>query len=464
MKRFYIIVLLPTILFGQLQFLRFFADYASFYSSDTNAYLEIYVSVYQGNLRYMQNEKGEQVASFENHVNIIRDDSVYYSYSHKYKNTTRDTSIVSKYNQIVDIFKLELPYGDYEARVTITDKNSQLSGEYILDISTIRPGENIFLSDIELCSQIKRDTAETMYFKNNLQVMPNPGRVCDILNPLLYFYVELSNLPYSALEPRHYEFEYFITNSEGDTLRRKKPSVKKIFGPSLAEVGGMNVMALKKDTYFLNLKLTSLYDNETVKSRRKFYVYKPSKDDSVKKGTDELPDISEVYTDFSKDDLVEEFNQAKYIAIPQEIKVFNNLTDEPGMKKFLTEFWRRKDASRGNAPGQLRTNYLNRVAYANEFFRSMGVPGWKTDRGRILLMYGEASEYERNPSTMNTLPYMVWQYYDLEGGVYFIFADLNGFGDYELVHSTYRKELQDPNWQSRVQKGSGSTLDGDIYR
>ncbi|HQJ47156.1 MAG TPA: GWxTD domain-containing protein, partial [Ignavibacteriaceae bacterium] len=94
--------------------------------------------------------------------------------------------------------------------------------------------------------------------------------------------------------------------------------------------------------------------------------------------------------------------------------------------------------------------YLQRVALSNERFTSMGKPGWKTDRGRVYLLYGEPTEIERYPNQLETRPYEIWQYTDIEGGVFFIFGDLTGFSDYTLINSTKRGELRDDNWARRI--------------
>jgi hypothetical protein len=66
------------------------------------------------------------------------------------------------------------------------------------------------------------------------------------------------------------------------------------------------------------------------------------------------------------------------------------------------------------------------------------------------MTYGEPSEIERFPNETESKPYEIWYYHELEGGVKFVFADLSGYSDYQLVHSTMRGELQDENWQSRI--------------
>ena len=68
------------------------------------------------------------------------------------------------------------------------------------------------------------------------------------------------------------------------------------------------------------------------------------------------------------------------------------------------------------------------------------------------MTYGRPSDIERNYMTINTKPYEIWEYHELEGGVIFVFADLRGFGEYELVHSTYSRELHQENWENIIQR------------
>jgi GWxTD domain-containing protein len=455
MKKLFIFIILPVLLQAQFQFIPMSADFASFYSTDSTAYLEIYASIFQGNLRYVQNEDSVYSASFNSNLELKSEDKVVKELSHGYQNSTRDTASVLKFNQFVDIFKIEVPYGKYKATMQIIDNNANLKGEYVLDVETIKPDEKVFLSDIELCSHVSRDTSQNMFYKNQLKVVPNPRKIFDILQPMLYYYVELNNLPYDSDTKNYYEFEYYITDKDGAVIKAKPAVKKEIFGDMLVEVGAFNVMALAQDTYFINTKLKDLSTGQETTSRRMFYVYKPGKKQQI--ASESAPvDVSEVYADFTKEDLENEFQMAKYIAIREEEKVFKNLENAEAMKKFLTEFWRSRDYSQNKPVGTSRQEYLRHVEYANTNFRSMGKPGWKSDRGRVLLLYGEPDEYERFPSSMNALPYIVWIYHNLEGGQQFIFSDLDGFGEYQLIHSTYRKELQNPDWQSMI-KSTGSS-------
>jgi hypothetical protein len=95
--------------------------------------------------------------------------------------------------------------------------------------------------------------------------------------------------------------------------------------------------------------------------------------------------------------------------------------------------------------------YLHRITVANQRYTAMGREGWRSDRGRTLVLYAEPDEIERVPSSDQSKPYEIWHFYAIENGVDFVFVDRSGFGDYILVHSTKRGELRDDSWQRYLQ-------------
>ena len=92
-----------------------------------------------------------------------------------------------------------------------------------------------------------------------------------------------------------------------------------------------------------------------------------------------------------------------------------------------------------------------RKSQANKNFKADYIEGWKTDRGRIYIVYGKSDDIERHPFESSTRAYEIWKYDNIQGGVIFVFVDLsNQSGDYTLVHSTARNELSDEDWQRRL--------------
>jgi hypothetical protein len=76
----------------------------------------------------------------------------------------------------------------------------------------------------------------------------------------------------------------------------------------------------------------------------------------------------------------------------------------------------------------------------------MGREGYRSDRGRVYIVYGAPDDVERHPNEVDSKPYEIWSFHNIQGGVIFVFVQRNQGGDYDLVHSTHRNELHDENW------------------
>ena len=149
------------------------------------------------------------------------------------------------------------------------------------------------------------------------------------------------------------------------------------------------------------------------------------------------------YKDLPESVLDDMFDQACYVASPSEINVYKVLNSLESKRQFLYRFWKTLDKER---PGW-QEEYYDRVTHADQQWSSGSTPGWKTDRGRVYILYGEPSRYDRRPVGPNENPYEVWYYDNIEGGVEFDFVDITGFGEYRLVNSTKRGEISYPNWE-----------------
>jgi GWxTD domain-containing protein len=100
-----------------------------------------------------------------------------------------------------------------------------------------------------------------------------------------------------------------------------------------------------------------------------------------------------------------------WIIAPEERAAFLNLSTDEERDEFIRQFWQRRDAG---APGgdNVRAEHYRRLAYANQHFAA-GVPGWKTDRGRIYITYGPPNSIEAHPLGI-AQPYEVWHYREIK--------------------------------------------------
>jgi GWxTD domain-containing protein len=119
-------------------------------------------------------------------------------------------------------------------------------------------------------------------------------------------------------------------------------------------------------------------------------------------------------------------------------------------RRFLLDFWKRRDATPNTPVNETRQLYYDGVAYADKTFGEKGrasVPGWKTDRGRVYVKNGSPDEQLDRVQAGRSVPYQVWRYRRGRDR-YYIFADRsNGIGLYQLVHSNDVRETGVPNWR-----------------
>jgi len=133
------------------------------------------------------------------------------------------------------------------------------------------------------------------------------------------------------------------------------------------------------------------------------------------------------------DDLDMAIEQVKYIASSKDIKKIKKASPKEKKEKFV-RFWNKLDPTPGTEENELMNEYYRRVRYANEHFSGF-MEGWKTDMGMIFILFGPPNDIERHPFELDSKPYEVWYYYEINRT--FIFIDETGFGDYRLTEPYY---------------------------
>jgi GWxTD domain-containing protein len=167
-----------------------------------------------------------------------------------------------------------------------------------------------------------------------------------------------------------------------------------------------------------------------------------------------------------------------WIITDEERKIFDSLKTDDEREQFIEGFWYRRDPDPDTDVNEYREEYYQRIAYANEHFAS-GIPGWKTDRGRIYIMFGKADEIESHPSggsydrpawegggSTSTYPFEIWRYRYIDGvgsDVEIEFVDPTGSGEYRIARSPDEKDalLYTPNAGLTLSEQLGLTTKAD---
>jgi GWxTD domain-containing protein len=126
-----------------------------------------------------------------------------------------------------------------------------------------------------------------------------------------------------------------------------------------------------------------------------------------------------------------------WIMTPKEREVFQRLSTDEQRDRFIELFWKMRDPTPGTPENEYRDEMERRFAYVNQRFRFGGVPGWKTDRGRVYMVLGPPKSIERFDMDLDIYPTEVWYYYGegrpgLPAHFAMVFYKPRGVGDYKL--------------------------------
>lgn len=131
----------------------------------------------------------------------------------------------------------------------------------------------------------------------------------------------------------------------------------------------------------------------------------------------------------------EKVEQLQYVARGDEWRELRNAEGEE-LERLFKKFWDLRDPTPGTPANELYDEYYKRIQISNTQFRSSRRDGWRSDRGRIFVIYGPPDSIEKtDPFRTNFSGYEVWYYEELKRR--FIFYDEYGFGDYRLISDNY---------------------------
>src|SRR5579871_6761752 len=144
-----------------------------------------------------------------------------------------------------------------------------------------------------------------------------------------------------------------------------------------------------------------------------------------------------------------------YIITDEERAAFKRLQTDEEREQFIEQFWLRCDPTPDTVENEFKEEHYRRIQYANDHFAS-GIPGWKTDRGRIYIVFGPPDERDEHPSggtyerppeegggETTTYPFEDWRYRYIEGignNIMIEFVDPTMTGEYRMTMDPSEKD------------------------
>jgi GWxTD domain-containing protein len=445
-----LLTFLPSTIISDTQ-LNFEYDYCVFKNDDTSSFVEFYYSFLQNELTFVKTSDGYELDGLIN-LQIVSNETGKEIFNQSFKTPmiVADTSGYNKNSSLMGQLNFILKKGTYRLVIKASDFNDSLKVFNAQDnISIDNFPAGISSSSLQLSTMITKSSNESdVFYKNSLEVIPNPSRIFGKNLSDVYYYVEFYNLSKASVSDG-YSVVKIIKDLNNNQVKSGRTEYK-LTGGSRIEYGHFNISDLATGNYYFEVLLQDSKNNALLEQKNKFWIYNTIDTNSTVLTTDDKYLLSE-YKIYTQKQIDDEIEQISYIISDQFRNQLNNTTDLEGKRILLFNFWDKYDPNKSTTVNEFKVSYFEKIKYANKNFGSAFMLGWKTDRGRIYSVYGKPDEIERFPFGANEKAHEIWKYNMIEGGVEFVFVDLTNNGDnYQLVHSTKKDELSDEKWRDRL--------------
>jgi GWxTD domain-containing protein len=397
---------------------RFDFDFAAFRSdgSPDVVRVEIYYKIFNDGLQYFKQDD-KFVASYEISVVVLDgDDNQVTGFSRERKYTVDDYKQTrNSADYLINQFDMDIPEGEFKIVCRLTDKLSGKVASIERDLSV----ENLFrneidMSDIEFVRAVRDiEGSKSAFDKGEKRVIPIVTRRLSGEREKAAFYVEIYN---TGTKAREVVIKYRVKG------RRSKPVYKDEFSVTLDKSLTRLIKEIPTDNLVPDEYEISFELKEKAPRKKKWAERKA------------VFEVAWSLRALVKNDFKTAVEQLKYIASRDELEKLKDLEDAELQEREMAfeEFWKAHDKYPETPENETRALYYGRIRHADRNFSVVNQPGWRTDRGRIYVIFGEPDNVERYPFELDNVPYQVWHYYRLSRT--FVFEDTHHTGDYHLTY------------------------------
>ncbi len=341
----------------------------------------------------------------------------------------------------VEHFAFAAQRGRYSVEVVVTDSASGNATRTTTGVEAYAAVPRA--SDLVLTSSIRRVVGSDSVGRAG-EVRKGAVFVLGATHPVLtpqqgqlFYYLEL--YPGSATQA---ELTARVTGSDGHQVFAAPPQVRSVGAGGGVATSAVDLAGLPPGEYTLNLGV-KYADTVLVRSGGFAVVgFEVAAAAAQVTAADEYDGYREAALDSLYRPLV-------HVMEDGERGMYESLSVE-GKRNYLRRFWAKRDPTSATPENEAKDSYYGRIAEANRRFREGGsgqVQGWNTDRGRVLLRYGEPDERLNRPQSGTTPPYEVWKYTRGRARK-FVFLDETRFGHYALLYTDERREPSRPDWEA----------------
>ena len=468
MKKQALSLLVLCFLTYQLSAIDASVKYATFKGIEQENYIEIYVHVKGKSVTFARLDEPEEFyqAAVDLKINFLQNKEIINTENYTMQTPKIKTATPSGI-VLIDVLRFPLPNGDYTLQVELSDQNNSENNSTLKSLVKMDYSSGIEISDVQLLGDFEATEEENQYVKHGYLLRPYTFDVYPSFVDRVIFYAEIYGTDLQLKD--RFLLRYYIQNlgEKGEPIIGTMGFKKQEAAPVNIVLAQMDISNLPEGEYELVLEVRDAR-NELLRSKamklRRSYPFQDS----------EIQDFEEMNISGSFVELLdkERVNTSVHALAPLLVKdenyVLNHMIrkkDDLKKRKFLYYYWLRENEIDPEEPYE---EYMMIVDRVNKLFTNAMGKGYSTDRGRIYLKYGVPKDVVNQQIEPSAPPYEIWFYnrtLDGQSNVQFIFYNPSlANGDFELIHSTARAEINNPQWKQKLYSNIPTTgqnaLDG----
>jgi len=443
---------------GSAQNMKAFISHKAYCTDKMQPYIEFTFIVGGNSVKYALNEHGKYEADVDIRVDVTKGDSVVNTLHYILSSEEFADTAGRNLPDFADIKNLPVPNGDFFLNFYLTDRNQDsMQLKYIDRIVLNFPEDKISSSRISLFEDMRAPEAPGMYIKYGFYLPPSYYNFIPESQYVLPFALEVYNTKRVLGANAPLKAKCFIEYAENKLVALPNNIITKNLTSDdvVLVIDQFNVFKLPSGNYNTVVELYDEHDSLLLVNKVFFQRSNPSVQLDITRYNDVVIDNSFVSNMTNRKELEDNVRCLYPIASNVEREFFDNrmkTVETEQLQRYFYSFWLARNP---NNPEEAWKKYAKMVSFVQERFGSKLEKGYRTDRGRVYLQYGQPNEIREIPSDPTTVPYEIWHYYylDDQSNVKFVFYDPSLVGnDYELLHSNKYGETHDPSWKMKLVK------------
>lgn len=433
-------------------------NYCRFNTANQTPYTEFYISVIGNSIQYQK--KGEVYQGSVEFMFLLKNPTtnavIYADKFNLFSPNLKDTGSIRADFVFTELKRMEIANGKYKLEIQAKDNlKPQDVKKMSADIEIAFDNKEIAFSDANLLANFSKTSTKNKFSKAGYDLYPQPNGNYGNGSDTLAFYVELYNSAHKI--PKDMPMLITITiGSRGSNkvLEKYVYRVKKTATDApIPILHYFPIPELITQSYYLAFVVQDKDQNIVAQMAVPFYRQSDKADKLyAEKSLTKSVSLSEdnIINSYPEKQLDMYIDALAYISDDGETAFSHALSNVEEKRKFLYNFWLKRNESDDKKSMAAWIEYKQRVDLVNDKFKSQLRKGYLTDRGRVALKYGLPNDIQMRPREANTLPHEIWYYYKLktQANVRFVFYDKDFVtNELRLLHSDLFGELQNSRWE-----------------